>query len=98
MEITFWHSMPRENETTLQALTEQFNTSQSDVKVNLVNQVSYDDTFTKYKAGLSSGDLPDLVQLQETEQQQMVDTKSIVLSGCAPRPTSTASPTSCPES
>ena len=23
VEITFWHSMPRENETTLQALTEQ---------------------------------------------------------------------------
>jgi sn-glycerol 3-phosphate transport system substrate-binding protein len=84
VEITMWHSMPRENETTLQALTEQFNSSQSDVKVNLVNQVSYDDTFTKYKAGLESGDLPDLVQLQETEQQQMVDTQSIVPSGaCA---------------
>ena len=84
VEITMWHSMPRENETTLQALTDTFNASQSDVKVKLVNQVSYEDTFTKYKAGLSSGDLPDLVQLQETEQQQMIDTQSIVPSGvCA---------------
>jgi sn-glycerol 3-phosphate transport system substrate-binding protein len=84
VEITFWHSMPRENETTLKAITDEFNTSQSQVKVNLVNQVSYDDTFTKYKAGLQSGDLPDLVQLQETEQQQMIDTQSIVPSGtCA---------------
>ncbi len=84
VEITFWHSMPRENETTLTAITDEFNTSQSAVKVNLVNQVSYDDTFTKYKAGLQSGDLPDLVQLQETEQQQMIDTQSIVPSGaCA---------------
>ena len=84
VEITMWHSMPRENETTLQTLTDTFNSSQSDVHVKLVNQVSYDDTFTKYKAGLSSGELPDLVQLQETEQQQMIDTQSIVPSGvCA---------------
>lgn len=84
VEITFWHSMPQDNEKTLQAVTDEFNSSQSDVKVNLVNQVSYDDTFTKYKAGLESGELPDLVQLQETEQQQMIDTQSIVPSGaCA---------------
>ncbi|MET0895809.1 MAG: ABC transporter substrate-binding protein [Acidimicrobiia bacterium] len=84
VEITMWHSMPRENETTLQALTDTFNSSQSAVKVKLVNQVTYDDTFTKYKAGLASGDLPDIVQLQETEQQQMIDTQSIVPSGaCA---------------
>jgi len=84
VEITFWHAMTRENETTLQKLTDQFNSSQSDVKVTLVNQVTYDDTFTKYKAGLSSGELPDIVQLQETEQQQMIDTQSIVPSGaCA---------------
>src|SRR5215510_2409184 len=54
--ITMWHSMPRANEETLQKLTDQFNSSQSDVKVSLVNQITYDDTFTKYKAGLSSGD------------------------------------------
>ncbi len=84
VEITMWHSMPRENETTLQALTDTFNSSQSDVHVKLVNKVSYDDTFTSYKAGLSSGELPDIVQLQETEQQQMIDTQSIVPSGvCA---------------
>jgi sn-glycerol 3-phosphate transport system substrate-binding protein len=84
VEITMWHSMPRDNESTLQALTTEFNSSQSAVKVNLVNQVSYDDTFTKYKSGLASGDLPDIVQLQETEQQQMIDTQSIVPSGaCA---------------
>jgi sn-glycerol 3-phosphate transport system substrate-binding protein len=84
VEITFWHSMTRENETVLQSLTDEFNASQSDVVVQLVNQISYVDTFTKYRAGLESGDLPDLVQLQETEQQQMIDTESIVPAGaCA---------------
>ena len=70
--------MNRANETTLQKLTDQFNSSQSDVKVNLVNQIDYVQTFTKYKAGLSSGDLPDIVQLQETEQQQMIDTGTVL--------------------
>jgi sn-glycerol 3-phosphate transport system substrate-binding protein len=78
VEITFWHSMNRGLGDALQKLTDQFNSSQSDVKVNLVNQIDYVQTFTKYKAGLSTGDLPDIVQLQETEQQQMIDTGTVV--------------------
>ena len=77
VQITFWHSMTRANETTLQKLTDTFNSSQSDVKVNLVNQIDYVQTFNKYKSGLASGDLPDVVQLQETDQQQMVDTGTV---------------------
>lgn len=78
VEITLWHSMNRANGDTLQALTDDFNSSQSQVKVNLVNQIDYVQTFTKYKAGLASGDLPDIVQLQETEQQQMIDTGTVL--------------------
>jgi sn-glycerol 3-phosphate transport system substrate-binding protein len=78
VEITFWHSMNRGLGDALQKLTDQFNSSQSDVKVNLVNQIDYVQTFTKYKAGLGTGDLPDIVQLQETEQQQMIDTGTVV--------------------
>ena len=78
VEITMWHSMPRANGETLQKLTDAFNSSQSDVKVNLVNQIDYVQTFNKYKAGLSSGDLPDIVQLQETDQQQMIDTQTVL--------------------
>ena len=78
VEITMWHWMPRENEVTLQKLTDAFNASQSDVKVKLVNQIDWEATFQKYKAGLSTGDLPDIVQLQETDQQQMIDTQTVV--------------------
>jgi sn-glycerol 3-phosphate transport system substrate-binding protein len=78
VQITMWHSMTRANETTLQNLVDKFNSSQSDVKVSLVNQVDYPTTFQKYKAGLSTGDLPDIVQLQETDQQQMVDTGTVL--------------------
>jgi sn-glycerol 3-phosphate transport system substrate-binding protein len=78
VEITMWHSMPQANGETLQKLTDAFNSSQSDVKVSLVNQVDYSQTFAKYKAGLASGDLPDIVQLQETDQQQMIDTGTVL--------------------
>jgi sn-glycerol 3-phosphate transport system substrate-binding protein len=76
VEITMWHSMPEENEATLAKLTDQFNSSQSKVKVKLVFQIDYDTTFQKYVSGLSSGDLPDLVQLSGTDQQQMIDTQT----------------------
>ena len=58
VEITFWHSMQRANEETLQRMTERFNSSQNDVHVTLVNQTTYIDTFNKFRAGLASGDLP----------------------------------------
>jgi sn-glycerol 3-phosphate transport system substrate-binding protein len=76
VEITYWHSMTRANEETLTSLTEKFNSSQSDVQVTLVNQTTYDDTFNKFRAGLSSGDLPDLVQIEDTGLQQMIDTQA----------------------
>ena len=37
-EITYWHAMTRANEETLAALTDDFNASQDDVEVSLVNQ------------------------------------------------------------
>jgi sn-glycerol 3-phosphate transport system substrate-binding protein len=78
VQITMWHSMTRANQDTLQKLVDQFNGSQSNVKVSLVNQLDYVQTLNKYKSGLSSGDLPDIVQLQETDQQQMIDTGTVL--------------------
>jgi sn-glycerol 3-phosphate transport system substrate-binding protein len=78
VEITMWHSMTQANETTLQKLADQFNSSQSDVHVKLVNQTTYRDTLDKYVAGLSTGDLPDLVQIEDTGTQQMIDTQSVL--------------------
>jgi sn-glycerol 3-phosphate transport system substrate-binding protein len=78
VQITMWHWMARDNATELQKLVDQFNSSQSAVKVSLVNQVDWEVTLQKYKSGLSTGDLPDVVQLQETDQQQMVDTGTVL--------------------
>jgi sn-glycerol 3-phosphate transport system substrate-binding protein len=76
--ITFWHSMIRVNNDWLVAATKAFNASQDKVRVKLAQQPNYVDTFTKYKAGLSSGDLPDLVQMEETTVQQMIDSRSTI--------------------
>jgi sn-glycerol 3-phosphate transport system substrate-binding protein len=76
VEITYWHSAQRANEETLQRLTSRFNSSQNDVRVTLVNQTTYVDTLNKFRAGLSSGDLPDLVQIEDTGLQQMIDTQA----------------------
>jgi sn-glycerol 3-phosphate transport system substrate-binding protein len=78
VEITYWHSMNRANEETLQRLTDKFNSSQNDVRVSLVNQTSYEDTLNKFRAGLATGDLPHLVQIEDTGLQQMIDTQAVL--------------------
>jgi sn-glycerol 3-phosphate transport system substrate-binding protein len=78
VQITLWHAVTAENETTLQKLTDQFNASQKNVKVKLVNQVSYESLFEKYKAGLGGGDLPDLALLGDTSLQSAIDSQSVL--------------------
>jgi sn-glycerol 3-phosphate transport system substrate-binding protein len=74
--INFWESAAEANAQVLRSLTNKFNSSQDKVRVNLVSQPSYDDTWQKYQAGLSNGELPDVVQLQDTDTQGAIDTES----------------------
>jgi sn-glycerol 3-phosphate transport system substrate-binding protein len=78
VNITFWNSMVDANGQTLAAITNTFNTSQSKVHVTLVSQASYDDTWQKYEAGLTNGQLPDAVQLEDQRTQAAIDTQSFL--------------------
>jgi sn-glycerol 3-phosphate transport system substrate-binding protein len=78
VDITFWNSAVKANLTTLQGITNAFNSSQSKVHVTLVQQASYDDTWQKYEAGLTNGSLPDVVQLEDQRTQEAIDTQSIL--------------------
>ncbi len=78
VQITAWHTLTQANATALQAATTAFNQSQSQVHVTLVPQPTYNDTQEKFVAGLSTGDLPDVAQIQDTGLQQMIDTRSIL--------------------
>jgi sn-glycerol 3-phosphate transport system substrate-binding protein len=78
VNITFWNSAVRANATTLSAITNAFNSSQTKVHVTLVDQAGYDDTWQKYEAGLTNGQLPDVVQLEDQRTQQAIDTQSFL--------------------
>jgi sn-glycerol 3-phosphate transport system substrate-binding protein len=78
VDITFWNSAVRANAQVLAQLTASFNASQHKVHVTLVDQASYDDTFTKYLAGLTNGQLPAVVQLEDQRTQEVMDTRSIL--------------------
>lgn len=78
VNITFWHGMTEANEKALAALTDKYNASQTKVKVTLQYQGTYDQTLTKYIAAVRGGELPTLVQMEETAIQVMVDSKSTV--------------------
>lgn len=78
VKITLWHSMSAANLTTLNHLTDQFNASQQDVHVGLVAQTGYPATLSAFTAALSGGGLPDLLQMETTDLQLMIDSQAIV--------------------
>jgi sn-glycerol 3-phosphate transport system substrate-binding protein len=78
VDITFWESASEANLTTLQSITNAFNSSQAQVHVTLVTQAGYDDTWQKYLAGLTNGQLPDAVQLEDQRTQAAIDTGSFL--------------------
>ena len=78
VEISFWHSMSSANENALKQLTDKYNAGQSKVKVTLTRQGTYDESIQKYVAAVRGGDLPQMIQTEETAMQTMIDSKSIV--------------------
>lgn len=78
VQITFWHTMARANVDALKELVKRFHDAQDGVRVKLVQQPSYQENLTKYKAGLETGDLPDVLQMEETTVQVMIDSQSSV--------------------
>lgn len=76
VQITMWESMTEANGEALTYLTNQFNASQKKVHVTLVEQASYDDTFAKFTAGLSNGQLPDVAQMEDIDLQQLIDSRA----------------------
>ena len=78
VEVKFWHEMSRANNDWLVRTTRAFNQSQSRVHVTLVQFPNYQDLLTKYMAGLSTKDLPDLFHPEDTTVQKLIDSKSVM--------------------
>jgi sn-glycerol 3-phosphate transport system substrate-binding protein len=80
IDLTFWHAMNGDNEDALQALVDEYNATQTKVRVTLQNQGGYEQNIEKYlQSGQSSR--PDIVQLPEYAVQTMIDTESTVPMG-----------------
>jgi sn-glycerol 3-phosphate transport system substrate-binding protein len=78
VEITFWHAQTAKNEDVLEELVTRFEAQQDRVRVKLVNQVTYPDLFNTYRAGLTTGALPDVAEVNVADFQTLVDSRSVV--------------------
>jgi sn-glycerol 3-phosphate transport system substrate-binding protein len=78
VDITYWHALVRANEDEVKKLTAEFNAQQHDVHVTLSASASYTDNFTRFKAGLSTGALPDLMQGDDASVQVMIDSRVVL--------------------
>jgi len=65
VEITYWSAWSGVNGDTDKALTDAFNESQSDIKVNFQFQGSYEETAQKLTAAIGAGNTPDLCALSD---------------------------------
>jgi len=78
VDISLWHQLQKSNNAWLVATINRFNSSQHDIHVTLQQLPSYADLFTKYKAGLQSGDLPTVAEFEDTTVQQLIDSHSTI--------------------
>jgi sn-glycerol 3-phosphate transport system substrate-binding protein len=82
VQIEIWHTMSATNGQVFEALVADYNARQDAVQVSASFQGGYADAYTKYLNTLrTGGDLPDLLMMNETAQQQLVDSESIVAIG-----------------
>ncbi|MEX2159754.1 MAG: ABC transporter substrate-binding protein [Dehalococcoidia bacterium] len=75
--ITVWHSMPSIAESTLQAMVDEFNGSQTQYRVELVYQGGYTESLNKLISSIDSGNIPDIIQLSDVATQIMVDSEEV---------------------
>ncbi len=78
VNVVLWHQLVASNNAWLVATVNRYNASQHDIHVTLLQLPSYPDLFTKYKAGLLSGDLPTVAEFEDTTVQQLIDSHSTI--------------------
>lgn len=77
VNIVVWDQFQSTNQDVLQSLTDQFNSSQTAIHVQLIQQPDAD-VYAKFRAGLTTGDLPDLMQVEEVTLQSIIDSGATV--------------------
>lgn len=79
VDIELWHAFLGETKLYMEALADSYNDSQDAVRLTVEEQgQSYDQVLDKYVAGIPSGQVPEIVNLEDVSLRQMVDSDSIL--------------------
>jgi sn-glycerol 3-phosphate transport system substrate-binding protein len=79
VEVLLWHSYVARTKDTLEKLVNEYNASQSKVRVRVESQGnSYDELWSKYQQSAQSGGLPAIAILEDTATQSIVDSETIL--------------------
>ena len=77
VQVTFWHALSGNLQTALTDLTDQFNSSQSNVHVNLVAKGGYPDLGKAVLTAIAAGQPPDLTQCIEADAAKYNSSKAL---------------------
>lgn len=79
VEVVVWHTQQAKSLDTLQALADQYNASQSKVRIRLENQgSSYEEIVRKFESAVPTKQLPGLIMVDDTSTQAMADSGVIL--------------------
>ena len=77
VQLTFWHALSGNLQAELTTLTDQFNSSQSNVHVTLVSKGAYTDLNKAILTGLAANQAPDVAQCVETDAAKYNSSKAL---------------------
>ncbi len=79
VNVVLWHFLQGETGKALQELADEYNASQSKVHVDVESQgTTNDELWSKYRAGISSGDLPAIAVADDTVTVDIVDSGTVL--------------------
>lgn len=77
VQVNFWHALSGTLQTELNSLTDQFNSSQTKVHVNLTAKGAYADLNKAVLTGIAANQAPDLAQCIETDAAKYNSSKAL---------------------
>lgn len=79
VDVLVWYELSGVTETTLKSQVDKYNASQTKVKVKLEKQgADYDELLRAYERAMQAKTLPDLVILEDTTTQFMIDSDTVL--------------------
>lgn len=79
VEVVVWHSYVGKTSDTLVALADEYNASQSKVRVRIESQGNnYEELWRKYQQGAQAGDLPAVAILEDVNTEAVIDSGTVL--------------------